>query len=61
MRSLHQRTKEGVTWYPVRVLRDYIGTGERVMIEIEKQLADKCGLTNLQSTVVEDRIRVKLN
>src|SRR5882724_5263910 len=36
MRSLHQRTKEGVTWYPVRVLRDYIGTGERVMIEVEK-------------------------
>src|SRR5258706_5184472 len=36
MRSLHQRTKEGVTWYPVRLLRDYIGTGERVMIEVEK-------------------------
>lgn len=36
MRSLHQRTKEGVTWYPVRLLHDYIGTGERVMIEIEK-------------------------
>lgn len=36
MRSLHQRTKEGVTWYPIRLLRDYIGTGERVMIEIEK-------------------------
>ncbi|MBS1682703.1 MAG: AAA family ATPase [Bacteroidetes bacterium] len=36
MRSLHQRTKEGVTWYPVRLLRDFIGTGERVMIEIEK-------------------------
>ncbi|MGC4023686.1 MAG: AAA domain-containing protein [Cyclobacteriaceae bacterium] len=36
MRSLHQRTKEGVTWYPVKLLRDYIGTGERVMIEIEK-------------------------
>ncbi len=36
MRSLHQRVKEGVTWYPVRLLRDYIGTGERVMIEIER-------------------------
>ena len=36
MRSLNQRVKEGVTWYPVRLLRDYIGTGERVMIEIEK-------------------------
>ncbi|HTH56971.1 MAG TPA: AAA domain-containing protein [Cyclobacteriaceae bacterium] len=36
MRSLHQRTKEGVTWYPIRLVRDYIGTGERVIIEIEK-------------------------
>ncbi len=36
MRSLSQRVKEGVTWYPVRLLRDYIGTGERVMIEIER-------------------------
>ncbi|HEV8514085.1 MAG TPA: AAA domain-containing protein [Cyclobacteriaceae bacterium] len=36
MRSLSQRVKEGVTWYPVRLLKDYIGTGERVMIEIEK-------------------------
>src|ERR1041385_5017865 len=36
MRSLSQRVKEGVTWYPIRLLRDYIGTGERVMIEIEK-------------------------
>jgi hypothetical protein len=31
-----------------------------VMIEIEKQLVDKCDLTNLQSTVVEDRIKVKI-
>src|SRR6185369_15443515 len=36
MRSLSQRVKEGVTWYPIRLLRDYIGTGDRVMIEIEK-------------------------
>ncbi|MBS1559753.1 MAG: AAA family ATPase [Bacteroidetes bacterium] len=36
LRSLHDRVKEGVTWYPVRLLRDYIGTGERVMIEVEK-------------------------
>ncbi|MBS1488372.1 MAG: IGHMBP2 family helicase [Bacteroidetes bacterium] len=36
MRALHERAKEGVTWYPVRLLRDYIGTGERVIIEVEK-------------------------
>lgn len=36
MRSLHQRTQEGTTWYPVRLRRDYIGTGERLMIELER-------------------------
>ncbi len=36
LRSLHQRTKEGTTWYPVKLKRDYIGTGERLMIEIER-------------------------
>lgn len=36
MRSLSQRTKEGVTWYPVRLKRDYIGTGERIILELER-------------------------
>lgn len=36
MRSLTQRVKEGVTWYPVRKVRDYIGTGERIILELEK-------------------------
>jgi ATP-dependent RNA/DNA helicase IGHMBP2 len=36
LRSLHQRTEEGVTWYPVRLKRDYIGTGERLIVEVEK-------------------------
>lgn len=36
LRSLHQRTEDGVTWYPVRLKRDYIGTGERLTIEIER-------------------------
>src|SRR3954471_9256850 len=36
LRSLSQRTKEGTTWYPVKLVRDYIGTGERLVIEIEK-------------------------
>ena len=30
LRSLSQRTKEGVTWYPVRLGKNYIGTGERI-------------------------------
>lgn len=37
LRSLHERTQEGTTWYPVRLLRDYIGTGERLVIEIERR------------------------
>ncbi len=36
LRSLAQRTKEGVTWYPVRLKRDYIGTGERIIVELER-------------------------
>lgn len=36
MRSLQQRTKEGSTWYPVSLKRDYIGTGERPIIEVER-------------------------
>ena len=36
LRSLSQRTKEGVTWYPVRLKRDYIGTGERIIIELDR-------------------------
>jgi superfamily I DNA and/or RNA helicase len=36
LRSLQQRTAEGVTWYPVRLKRDYIGTGERLIIEVDR-------------------------
>ena len=36
LRSLHQRTQEGTTWYPVRLKNDYIGTGERLIIEVER-------------------------
>lgn len=36
LRSLHQRVQDGVTWYPVRLRKDYIGTGERLIIEVEK-------------------------
>ncbi|MCU0418442.1 MAG: AAA domain-containing protein [Cyclobacteriaceae bacterium] len=36
LRSLHQRIEEGTTWYPVRLRSDYIGTGERLTIEVER-------------------------
>ncbi|HEU5145203.1 MAG TPA: AAA domain-containing protein, partial [Chryseosolibacter sp.] len=36
LRSLQQRTSEGTTWYPVTLKRDYIGTGERPTIEVER-------------------------
>lgn len=36
LRSLHQRTQEGTTWYPVKLKRYYIGTGERPVIEVER-------------------------
>src|SRR3982750_1481291 len=33
---LHRKTKEGKCWYPVKVKRDYIGTGERLIVEVER-------------------------
>jgi superfamily I DNA and/or RNA helicase len=36
LRSLQQRTQEGSAWYPVALKREYIGTGERPTIEIER-------------------------
>lgn len=33
---LHRKTKEGKCWYPVRPKRDYIGTGERLIVELER-------------------------
>ena len=36
LRSLQDRTKEGTTWYPVRLKRDYIGTGERLIVELDR-------------------------
>jgi ATP-dependent RNA/DNA helicase IGHMBP2 len=36
LRSVTQRTKEGTTWYPVSLKRDYIGTGERPIVEVER-------------------------
>jgi len=33
---IHKKTKEGVCWYPVKLKRDYIGTGERLIIEVER-------------------------
>jgi ATP-dependent RNA/DNA helicase IGHMBP2 len=36
LQSIAQRTKKGTTWYPVSLKRDYIGTGERLIIEVER-------------------------
>jgi superfamily I DNA and/or RNA helicase len=33
---LHRKTKDGICWYPVRLKRNYIGTGERLIIEVER-------------------------
>lgn len=36
LRSLQQRTKDGSTWYPVSLKRNYIGTGERPTLEVAR-------------------------
>lgn len=35
-RSLEDRKKEGVTWYPVTVDRSYLGTGEKWVLQMER-------------------------
>ncbi len=34
--SIVEREKKGVTWYPIRIVKDFISTGERITLEIEK-------------------------
>jgi len=36
LRSLTQRTQDGTTWYPVKLKRHYLGTGERLTVELER-------------------------
>ncbi len=36
LRPLQARVKEGMTWYPVRMAKEYIGTGERIIVEVER-------------------------
>lgn len=35
-RSLQDRKKEGVTWYPVMINKSYVGTGERWIFQVER-------------------------
>lgn len=34
--SIKDRVKNGVTWYPIIILKDFISTGERITLEIER-------------------------
>lgn len=36
LRSLTQRTMEGTTWYPLKLRERYVGTGERLIVEIDR-------------------------
>lgn len=35
-KSITQKKKEGICWYPVKLDKTYIGTGERLVIEIQR-------------------------
>lgn len=35
--ELKERQKNGVTWYPIQVTNDFIGTGDRITLEIRKK------------------------
>ena len=34
--SIQEREKNGVTWYPIHIVNDFISTGDRITLEIEK-------------------------
>jgi ATP-dependent RNA/DNA helicase IGHMBP2 len=36
LKSISQKKKEGICWYPVQIDRSYIGTGERLIVEIRR-------------------------
>ncbi len=35
-KSITQRKKDGICWYPVKLDRSYIGTGERLIVELQR-------------------------
>lgn len=35
-KSITQKKKDGICWYPVKLDRSYIGTGERLIVEIQR-------------------------
>lgn len=35
--SIQEREQNGVTWYPIRIVKDFISTGERITLEVIKQ------------------------
>lgn len=34
--SVKQRVRQGITWYPVALRKDYLGTGERLVVELDR-------------------------
>jgi ATP-dependent RNA/DNA helicase IGHMBP2 len=38
--SIHDKKKDGVSWYPVVIKKSYISTGERLVVEVER-MAEK--------------------
>ncbi|NQZ78161.1 MAG: AAA family ATPase, partial [Ekhidna sp.] len=34
--NIQDREKNGVTWYPIKIVKDFISTGDRITVEIQK-------------------------
>ncbi len=39
--TFQERKERGICWYPVLVAKNYLGTGERIVLHIEKTIDDK--------------------
>ena len=39
--SFQERKEQGVCWYPITLTKSYLGTGERIVLHLEKTVQDK--------------------
>ena len=39
--SFQERKDQGICWYPVTIAKNYLGTGERIVIQVEKTVQDQ--------------------
>ena len=39
--TFQERKDQGICWYPVTITKNFLGTGERIVIQVEKTVQDQ--------------------